>query len=312
MAQPKIVTITVGIPAFNEAANIRTLLQNILAQKLKNGILKQILVVSDGSTDSTVAEAKSLGDKRIRVVEGEKQMGQARRQNQIFEMSTTDIVVLLNADVLPTKNTFIQEIIKPFMATSNVGLVAAKVMPVSTEGTYISRVLDWHMRWKTQLFEKINGGDTLYLCHGRARAFARGVYQQMRWPKLTGEDAYSYIFTKSNGFKFVYTPAAQVWYASPRSISDHVMQSVRFFSSEKELIAHPKIGDAKWYTIPESLLLPAIIKGFFTQPLYFTTYLVIMALAMFRLSRTKQKSSNLIWEASASTKAVAVPGGKVI
>ena len=50
----KKLTVTIGIPAYNEEANVRNLLVSLLAQKETNFKLQEIIVVSDGSTDKTV------------------------------------------------------------------------------------------------------------------------------------------------------------------------------------------------------------------------------------------------------------------
>ena len=49
----KKLTVSVGIPAYDEEANIKSLLEAILQQRQENFILKSIIVVSDGSTDRT-------------------------------------------------------------------------------------------------------------------------------------------------------------------------------------------------------------------------------------------------------------------
>ncbi len=49
----KITTISIGIPAFNEAVTIKRLLRSVLAQKEKGFVLREIIVLCDGSTDGT-------------------------------------------------------------------------------------------------------------------------------------------------------------------------------------------------------------------------------------------------------------------
>jgi glycosyltransferase involved in cell wall biosynthesis len=46
----KNMTVTIGIPAYNEAANITSLLMALLAQNTPNFKLESIIVASDGST----------------------------------------------------------------------------------------------------------------------------------------------------------------------------------------------------------------------------------------------------------------------
>lgn len=47
----KKLSVSVGIPAYNEEQNIASLIFGILKQKVNNITLKEIIVISDGSTD---------------------------------------------------------------------------------------------------------------------------------------------------------------------------------------------------------------------------------------------------------------------
>ena len=53
-------TITVGIPAYNEEKNIKILIERIFEQKIRNAQLTQVVVISDGSIDSTTTVCKNF------------------------------------------------------------------------------------------------------------------------------------------------------------------------------------------------------------------------------------------------------------
>lgn len=53
-------TLSILIPAYNEAANIGTLLEKVAAVDLPYGVREQIIVVDDGSSDSTLAIAQDF------------------------------------------------------------------------------------------------------------------------------------------------------------------------------------------------------------------------------------------------------------
>lgn len=300
-------TFSIGIPAFNEAANIGRLLSVLLAQKYSSGRLEEILVISDGSSDQTVREVKKVSAQQVRVIAAKSQLGQATRQNQMFEESQADVLILLNADILPTSEHFIEEMLKPFIADPSIGLVGAKVTPVLKNGTIISDILNWNTTWKTELFEQINSGDNIFLCHGRARAFSKKLYKQLRWPQIQGEDAYSYVYAKTNGFAFAYAPNAAVWYASPKTLADHIKQSERFMYTIGEVSAEAEEINSQtknWYYIPKSLLLKELVSGFVSNPLYFVGYCMILSFVLVnRLWHTNAKRS-AAWAASTSTKQI--------
>src|SRR3989344_8939516 len=85
MKLPILKKVSIGIPAYNEEANIKNLLTALLAQKQENFELLEIIVISDGSDDNTVEQAKSLASEKISVIDGKDRKGQAQRQNEIME-----------------------------------------------------------------------------------------------------------------------------------------------------------------------------------------------------------------------------------
>ena len=78
-------SVIVGIPAYNEEANILFLLNSILAQKQQNFNIMEILVVSDGSTDRTIKLVKSLKNKKIKTFNDLKRLGKGSRINQLIK-----------------------------------------------------------------------------------------------------------------------------------------------------------------------------------------------------------------------------------
>ena len=298
----KKVSVSIGIPAYNEEANIKNLLMSLVAQKVTNFTLDTILVISDGSTDSTVREAKKIRDTRLTVIESNQRRGLASRQNEIVKKMNCDFLILLDADILPKDNLFISKLVQSHLENSKADIVAAQVLPLESD-TFFGRMIDWHKHWKRDLYEQINGGDCVFLCHGAARGFSRKAYKQIRWPKIWAEDAYSYLEAKKRSLRFSYCKEAVVYYRSPQTFQDHVMQSIRFITSVKTLAPYFPIKQLRRaYKIPGRLFLTSMIKGFFHQPFFAVTYLVIYGYCQL-LVRTGRVNSDLsIWEASSSTK----------
>ena len=108
-------TVSVGIPAYNEEANIGYLLNDLLAQKEEGYTLEKIYVYSDGSTDATESIVCGIQDERVELVCGPGRMGQAYGQNTIMQMAQSDYLVLLNADIQIKDIAFIQKLIRPLM-----------------------------------------------------------------------------------------------------------------------------------------------------------------------------------------------------
>lgn len=268
-------SLTIGIPAFNEEANIKNLLLDILSQRKRGFDLKQIIIVSDGSRDKTVLEARSVNDKRIILIVNNARRGVNQAQNQIIRRSKTDILVLINADVLPKNKFFLTELIKPILRDRKIGIVGANTISLPAR-TIIERILANSHEFKQFLYRRINDSDNVYLCHGRARAFPKEFYSQIIWPDNCPEDPYSYYFCKQKGFKFVFAPMASVFFRSPNNLQEHIVQSTRFISGQKKLEEFfPKEYIAEQFKLPSLFLLKAIILYLFKNPFSTPAYLLI-------------------------------------
>ena len=162
-------TVTVAVSAYNEEANIKRFLESILVQKELGFKIEKIIVISDGSTDSTVFSIESIKDKRIILLKHNKRRGLAFRLNEAFNISESDILIKFDADVILANELVIANLIKKF--GSNVGLVGGFRKAIST-GTFIEKVHMlgddiWHNSKKT-----INNGENIHNHHGTISAMS--------------------------------------------------------------------------------------------------------------------------------------------
>lgn len=271
-------TVSIGIPAYNEEGNIKYLLQALLRQREEGYVMREIIVVSDGCTDRTVEYVEAIEDDRIKLVANTRPRGKASAQNQIVQFAQGDILVLLDADVLPISDNFITAIISPIMRDKAVGLVGAATLPAAPRGFFEQIIAESH-EFKQRIYTQIKKGNNLYLCHGRARAVARRFYTQLTWPAGYSEDAYSYFFCTQQGFKFRFTPRAQVVFRSPSRWQDHVMQSLRFSTSKQRIAKYfaPVCVEREYY-LPPNLVLQTLGSWLLRKPLMAVCYLFIFTL----------------------------------
>lgn len=292
--------LTIGIPAFNESANIKKLLESLLKQQRDNFILKEIIVVSDCSTDNTIDEVKSVKSKQIKLLMNKKRLGQAAGQNKIVKQFNSDILVLLNADILPANNHFLSELIKPFFVSDKVGLVGAKIIPIKGKN-FFEKVINYSINFKDTMFERWHNGDNLYLCSGRARAFKKGLAKRIYWKDSLSEDAFPYFLCKQIGYKFKYDPAAKIYFKCPENFRDHIKQSARFTQGprimrrffKKDLVT-------KEYKTPKKIAVVTIIQYMFRNPILFLSYVFIMITV--KLNPRKRDFVKSTWEISKSSK----------
>jgi cellulose synthase/poly-beta-1,6-N-acetylglucosamine synthase-like glycosyltransferase len=296
--------LTIGIPAYNEQANIKNLLISLLSQKADNFELKEIIVYSDASTDNTIAEIKSLNDPRIKIIEGTKRKGQSGVQNELLREFKTDILILLNADMLPSNHNFLSLIIEEFRKDPKLSLVFPEIIPVRAS-TYFEKVINFSVHFKKNMYRAWNGGNNLYLCCGVARGLSKEFAKTLKWPTSSSEDAYSFLECKIKNNKFAYLPSAVANYKSPDNFADHMKQSTRFLKGKEVMYNYfPKNFVDENYDIPSKIKLGASIKFLFKDPIKFLSYTVIFLICKVRShSQTLSANANL-WEPSNSSKKI--------
>ena len=293
-------SITIGIPAYNEEANIKYLLKLLLDQKLKNAAIHEVIVVSDGSTDGTVLQVKSLKDKRIRLIDRKKRLGILKTQNEVLKHSHGDILVLLDADVLPVNNSFIEELTKPIIVDKSISLVGADTISVAPR-TFFEKIITDSHEFKKYIYRKIRNQNNIYLCHGRARAFSKIFYTHLRWPDSPPEDAYSYLFCINNGYKFAFAPKAKIFFRSPTTFKDHLKQSYRFFIGMKQMEKYFSYEFVRnQYHIPKVVFWGSLFKYLIKKPLTLSMYLLI--LVYIRLISLRKNVQKATWDIASSSK----------
>lgn len=266
-------TITIGIPAYNEEANIYHLLKSIISQKINKGILEKIIVISDGSIDQTVDQARKINDKRLMIINNKKRKGAMIAQNQILKIANSDILIMLNADVILSGKNFVNEIIKPILQDEKIGIVGADTISLAGR-TFIERVIVKSHEFKKNIYKQIRNGNNLYLCHGRARAFSKKLYKNFEWANESPEDAFSYLTCIKNDFKFMYSPNAKIKFRSPSSLADHKKQSDRFRKGQKNLLKYfDKDFVITQCNIPKTIIIREIFISIIKSPLLMLSYL---------------------------------------
>ncbi len=293
-------TITVGIPAYNEEKNIVPLVRSLLRQQITSGVLTKLLVISDGSTDKTTNKFEKIKNKKFKFIDRKERLGLNRTQNEIIKNSASDILVLLDADVLPADKRFIDGLIEPFISDGSVGLTGAKIKNVPPT-TLIEKILSHGQEFKNSLFEAINGGENIYICHGRARAFKKELYENIIWQGDVPEDAYSYLSCVREGFRFAYAKDAVALFRLPMTLSDHIKQTKRFESGKQILYRHfSKEIVINSYQMPLKVLIKSSFVSLLKNPLLFVSY---AALRFYVFHINKEKISHeAMYDVSVTTK----------
>src|SRR5262245_51722410 len=94
--------VTVVIPVFNRAQAVQRAVASVLAQTCQDF---EIIVVDDGSTDSTPAVVAALSDPRLTLIRHERNRGGSAARNTGYRAGSAPFVAFLDSDDewLPTK-----------------------------------------------------------------------------------------------------------------------------------------------------------------------------------------------------------------
>lgn len=87
--------VTVGIPFFNEEDHLGSAIRSVLAQTVED---LEVLLVDDGSTDRSLAIARSFDDPRVVVISDGQRRHLPARLNEITRRARGEIVARMDAD----------------------------------------------------------------------------------------------------------------------------------------------------------------------------------------------------------------------
>ncbi|MDP3685603.1 MAG: glycosyltransferase [bacterium] len=267
-------TVSIGMTAYNEAANIRPLLSALLLQREDGYTLKEILVISDGSTDATAACARSVRDPRLHVSERHDRQGQQARQNELLRTYQGDILVLMEADTLPANDRTIAELVRPFWerSSSNLGMVVGSTLLVPPR-SFLEIILLHEDELKQAMFAELEEGrddSHVYACRGQAMKALSGTFaRQLSWPADVPEDAYAYFAARQRSLRVLKQPAATVYMKGVSTLSDRVRQYAKFSSGRDVLKAcvPPDVVHAA-YALPRRLIAKQVFRAVRRKPLW--------------------------------------------
>ena len=89
--------ITIGIPFYNAEAYLADAIRSVFAQTYEDW---ELILIDDGSTDNSLAIARSVDDPRVRVYSDGKNKKLASRLNELTQLATYEFIARMDADDL--------------------------------------------------------------------------------------------------------------------------------------------------------------------------------------------------------------------
>ncbi len=211
-------SVSVGVCAYNEEKNILSSLRSLKGQREDGFSLKDIIVVSSGSTDRTdalVMEA-SRSDERIRLLRQERREGKNSAVNLFLSRAKGDVCVLVNADNTLEVDS-LAKLLAPF-SDPTVGMAGGRPLPTNDKGTVSGFAV--HMLW--DMHHRLS---LLYPKVGVLVAF-RNLGITLPTTLQSDEDIMRMELEKK-GLRTVYVPEAIVHNKGPTTVCEFIKQRTR-------------------------------------------------------------------------------------
>lgn len=299
----KLISVNVGISAFNEEKNILFLLQSILSQRAKKFVLEKIYVVSDGSIDKTETIVKKLSQKcqQIQLIADGTRKGKTERINELFELNNSDLLLYFDADILLANRFVIEKLIQKFR-DPKVALIASHKLPVKGKNFFETLLNTWYMLF-WEIRKDFSCGNNVYNFNTAAFAIRKSLAKKIISPVGNFSlNKFLYFEVIKRELKFHFEKNAYVLFRSPDNFSDYQMQISRFSNINQKIAGY--FGDWVYekLEIPVSFKIRGLIKALTANPI-----LTPLAIGIHLLAKTLPKQKDLsinqgLWIGSQSSK----------
>lgn len=213
--------VSIGVMAYNEAANIGALLDALLAQENGKQFIREIIVVSSGSIDATESIVRQYieRDDRIKLLVQKERLGKASAVNLFLSISKSDILVLQSADTIPLPQT-LSALLAPF-CDPQVGMTGGQPLPDETLTGAVPFGVSF--MWKCHHLRNLERPE--YPKLGELIAF-RKVFTEI-YSKTAVDEAEIEALIHREGLRRVYCPAALVLNGGPARLREFARQRFR-------------------------------------------------------------------------------------
>ncbi len=216
------ITFSIVIPAYNEENGIEACLESVLAQTVKP---IKMLVVNDGSTDSTPKILKRYSD-RVTVLNLEENTGnKALALREAIPYLEGDVIIYTDADSILDARAA-EKMLAHFL-DPEVGGVSGFVR--SKTHNLITGIREIQYIYGQEVLKRgmstINAVPVIPGCIGAVR---RELFDPL--PDTITEDTDMTLSILRKGYKVIFEPGAVVWTSDPPNLRSYVKQSVRWYA----------------------------------------------------------------------------------
>lgn len=297
------ISVTVGIPAYNEEGNIGNLISSIRAQRKTCYRLNEIVVYSDGSDDKTVEIVKRMQKKvkHLRLVEKRRRRGKLFRLNQMFNDINDDVLVILDADIGLVGSRFFERLVEVIRRDPRAMMVVAHQILLRPRNLIGRVIYGSYFIWD-QIRLSVPKCDHVQNFYGAATAYQGSFARTLKIPEGVREERmYLYLMAKQiNGFR--YCRRAKIVYWPATTMSDFMKLARRGFGMREErldeLFGFPT---SDYYKIPWGYKVRGMLKAIYLEPIFFFPGL-LLNLYISKLRPKRKIFNQATWEITKSSK----------
>lgn len=300
----KKVSLTIGIPAYNEEFSISQILNSVFHQKIAGFSLKKIFVVIDASTDNTYEVVRGVQKKHpvIEIIKRKKRAGKASALNLIYAKAKTDYLLTIDADLILGSPNCLSKLISKLEKNKKLNLTSTRHAPHMPR-TFMGKLAAYSYLMLENTTRKINGGNNFYSVMGM-EMMPKRFYKSFTLPAGTLSDQ-CFVYataTKNEPDGFALVDDEFTYFMPVQTFHDWRVLSVRSTKGDKDdVLSRFSSKILARYTIPKILYVKSVAKYFLQVPIY-TSGAILMEILIRLFPYKKNTVTKGMWEITSSSK----------
>jgi rhamnosyltransferase len=228
-------SVTVALPVRDGGPILRDVLDALRAQTVG----AELLVIDSGSTDGSVALARSAGARVIEIPPAEFSHGGTR--NRLMELASGAHVAFLTQDAVPADERWLEHLLAGFALADDVALVYGPYLPRPDASPMVRRELT---EWFGGMAPGLQRGPVAALGSQTFYSSANGAVARWAWERVPfrplpyAEDQRLALDMLAAGFAKAYMPEAGVIHSHDYSLLDLFRRFFDEFRALREVYGH--------------------------------------------------------------------------
>lgn len=264
--------VSVIIPTLNAEKNISLLIDRLLEQTVS----AEIIVIDSSSDDNTQTFVREYGDSVKLICIPRKEFDHGGTRDMAFRMSTSDFVLFLSQDALPTDNRYIEKLISVFDNDAIAAVYARHIaLPDAPEYEMLIRQFNYPEEsriWSEKNISEL--GMKAFFFSDVCSAYRRTAYLKVGgfdYPLEVGEDMLMAEKLLRGGCHLAYNADAKVFHSHNLTFLQEFRRSALYAQVMKRY--EERLAEAKHYLhgirLAYFVLISLLKKGRFGQAAVF-------------------------------------------